>query len=118
MSGLCESAAERGKLSLRVSLSRDMSGVRVFSQCLGLEKAAHRWAGVGGGLWKVVAFELVKDLIGTMRTSGCMENYLGSNKSGLAWLDWAGGVRVVGWDGELSFNCCSTVLPGPEGFSS
>lgn len=45
-------------------------------------------SGVRGGLWKVVTFELVKDLIGTARTSGCVGNYLGSN-IGFT-FDWIG----------------------------
>lgn len=82
----------------------EMNQVSVFSQSLGLEKEAHCCFGVREGLWKLLAFELVKDVIDTMKTSGRVGNYLGSNKSGLASSGLSRAV-VMGW---------SSVLPAPR----
>lgn len=72
-----------------------------------------------GGLWKVVAFELVKDLlIGTARTSGCVENYLGSNiRFTFGWTGTAGGGWWYGM-GNSVLTVSVQSLPGPDGSSS
>lgn len=70
---------------------------RKLTAGLGTEEASGRW-------WYLS--QSVKGLTDTVRTSGRVGNYLGSNKSGLASVGLGG---VMGWDGKLSFACSSAV---------